>query len=204
MPCGAVPTQRYSRATGSSTHRAKSAGPTLLPHRIVVTRRPANRSGSSRRAATPSAGRRLDDESRVLIEHPHADLDRLLANEHHVVEHDEQVVQHLGDRAAPAVGDRLDAVRLDHRSTTPRQRHRGRTTGLDSIHLEVRGERPHGVSNAAGHRSAADSHEYDVELRIVSCELETDCGSVLAGRQVQLSSTHRAARLRRRRRSGAA
>ena len=33
----------WLRATGSSTHRAKSAGPTLLPHRIVVTRRPANR-----------------------------------------------------------------------------------------------------------------------------------------------------------------
>jgi hypothetical protein len=49
--------QRYraSCTAGSSTHRAKSAGPTLLPHRIVVTRRPANRSGSSRTAAMPSA-----------------------------------------------------------------------------------------------------------------------------------------------------
>jgi hypothetical protein len=48
------PTRRY-RAMGSSTQRAKSAGPTLLPHRIVVMRRPANRSGSSKTAATPSA-----------------------------------------------------------------------------------------------------------------------------------------------------
>jgi len=49
--------QRYraSCTAGSNTHRAKSAGPTLLPHRIVVTRRPANRSGSSRTAAMPSA-----------------------------------------------------------------------------------------------------------------------------------------------------
>ena len=50
-----VAAQVEARATGSSTQRAKSAGPTLLPHRIVVTRRPANRSGSSRTAATPSA-----------------------------------------------------------------------------------------------------------------------------------------------------
>src|SRR5436190_19663152 len=42
-------------AAGSSTHRAKSAGPTLLPQRIEVTRRPANRSDSMTRAATPSA-----------------------------------------------------------------------------------------------------------------------------------------------------
>ncbi|MDB5113758.1 MAG: hypothetical protein JWL78_828, partial [Chloroflexi bacterium] len=130
---------------------------------------------------------RLHDESRVLMEHPHADLDRILANEHHVVEHDEQVVQHLRDRTAPgdAVGDRLDAVRLDHRSLAPRQRHRGRTNGLDSDHLHVLGERAHGVAHAAGHRSAADSHEHDVEPRVVSDELEADCGGALAGRQIQ-------------------
>src|ERR1700684_2428350 len=46
---------RAARAAGLSTHRAKSAGPTLLPHKIVVTRRPANRSGCSRIAAIPSA-----------------------------------------------------------------------------------------------------------------------------------------------------
>jgi hypothetical protein len=33
----------------------------------------------------------------VLIQLPLADLDRILANEHHVVAHDEQVGQHLAD-----------------------------------------------------------------------------------------------------------
>ena len=120
----------------------------------------------------------------MLIERTHGRSDRVLAHEHDVVEHDEQVIQHLGDRTAPgdAVGDRLDAVRLDHGSLTPRQRHCGRTNGLDSDHLHVLGQRSHCVAHTAGHRSAADGHEHDVELRIISDELEPDRGGALAGR----------------------
>src|SRR5215212_3430485 len=64
---------------------------------------------------------RLDDESRVLVNRPHARLERVLAHQHNVVEHGQQVVQHLGDRTAAgdAVGDRLDAVGLDDRSLAP-------------------------------------------------------------------------------------
>jgi len=64
-------------------------------------------------------------------------------------------------------------------------RHRGRTNGLDSDHLYVLGKRVHGIGHAAGHRSAAESHEHDVESRIVSGELEPDCGGTLAGHQIQ-------------------
>jgi hypothetical protein len=49
----------------------------------------------------------------------------------------------------------------------------------------VLGERAHGVAHAAGHRSAADGHEHDVQPRIVSDELEADRGGALAGRQIQ-------------------
>lgn len=163
----------------------------MLPHRIVVVQRPAKRLGSSRTAAIPSAAGGLDDESRVLVEQPHAGLDRILANEHHLVDHDEQVVQDLGDRAAPgdSVGDRLDAIRLDHRPLTPRQRHRGRTGGLDGDHLRVLGERAHRVADAAGHCSGAERHEPDIELRIVADEFERNGGGALEGSQVQLSST---------------
>ena len=68
---------------------------------------------------------------------------------------------------------------------TPRQRHRGRADGLDADHLHVLGERARDVGDAAGHRSAAERHEHDVELRIVADELEADRGGALAGRQVQ-------------------
>jgi hypothetical protein len=49
----------------------------------------------------------------------------------------------------------------------------------------VAGERAHGVAHAAGHRSAAEGDEHDVESRIVSDELEADRGGALAGGQVQ-------------------
>jgi len=41
------------------------------------------------------------------------------------------------------------------------------------------------VADAAGHRSAAESYEYDIEPRIVSDELEPDRGCAFAGGQVQ-------------------
>jgi hypothetical protein len=149
--------------------------------------RPGARSGSSTTAAMPSAADGSTTRSRMLIERPHAGHDRVLAHEYHVVDHDEQVVQHLRNRTATgdAIGDRLDAVGLDHLSLTPRQRHRGRTEGLDSDHLHVPGERAHDVANAAGHRPATEGYEYDVEPRIVSDELEPDCNCAFAPGQVQ-------------------
>src|SRR4051794_30016972 len=66
----------------------------------------------------PQRGGRLHHEPRMLVHRAHAGLDRVLAHEDHVVEQDAQVAQHLGDRTAAgdAIGDRLDAVGLDHGS----------------------------------------------------------------------------------------
>lgn len=91
----------------------------------------------------------------------------------------------IGQRPATPSAIVSIAVGLDHCSLTPRQCHRRRTDRLDSDHLDPFGERPDGEAHAAGHRAPTDRHEHDVELRIVSHELEADGGGTLAGRQIQ-------------------
>ena len=54
---------------------------------------------------------------------------------------------------------------------------RGRTDGLDADHLYMVGDRAQNVTHAAGHRSATESDEYDLEIPIVSDEFEADRGS---------------------------
>ena len=159
----------------------------MLPHRIVVTRRPANRSGSSRTAAIPSAADgsttspacSWSSRMPALIESSRTSTTSSSTTSR------SSSTSGIGQRpATPSAIVSMRSVSTTVRAP-PRQCHRRRADGLDPDHLDVLGERAHDVAHAAGHRSAAESDEHDVEPRIVPDELEADGGGSLAGREVQ-------------------
>ena len=131
-------------------------------------------------------GRRLDDKSRVAIEHSHSGNDAGFLNQRDVVGHGQQVVKDRRDRAAAgdSIGDRVDAVGLDDGFCPPRQRHRRRAPWLHANDLDLWGQAFEHMTHARRHGAASERNEHGVYRTPVLDEFEPDRPGAFTGIEV--------------------